>query len=75
MAENYDNWTLNEEDDTKVIPEERCILTLSNEVMKESIEEKGIKLVDLLDCLKDVLNLLLMNLLSLFKYMLLFLLR
>jgi hypothetical protein len=24
MAENYDNWTLNEEDDTKIIPRERC---------------------------------------------------
>jgi hypothetical protein len=29
MAKNYDNWTLNEEDDTKIIPKERYILTLS----------------------------------------------
>jgi hypothetical protein len=46
MAENYDNWTLNEEDDTKIIPKERGVLTLSDEVMKEAliaIEEKGIK--------------------------------
>jgi hypothetical protein len=49
MAENYDNWSLNEEDDTKIIHEERGTLTLSNEVMKEdliAIEEKGIKYVD-----------------------------
>jgi hypothetical protein len=38
MLENYDNWTLNEEDDTKVIPEERGMLPLSNEVMKEDLE-------------------------------------
>jgi hypothetical protein len=38
MLENYDNWTLNEEDDTKVIPEERGMLPLSNEVMKEALE-------------------------------------
>jgi hypothetical protein len=49
MAENYDKWTLNEEDDTKVIPEERGILTLSNKVMKEAIEEKRIKYVDPLE--------------------------
>jgi hypothetical protein len=49
MAENYDKWTLNEEDDTKVIPEERGILTLSNKVMKEAIEEKRIKSVDPLE--------------------------
>jgi hypothetical protein len=52
MAENYDNLTLNEVDDTKIIPRERGILTLSNEIMKEdliAIEEKGIKPMDLLE--------------------------
>jgi hypothetical protein len=34
---------------TKVIPKERGILTLSNEVMKEAIEENGIKSLDLLE--------------------------
>jgi hypothetical protein len=47
----YDNWTLNEGDDTRIIPNERGILTLSNEVMKEAliaIQEKEIKSIDLL---------------------------
>jgi hypothetical protein len=51
MAENYDNWTLIEEEETRIVPIERSILTLPNEVMKEAliaIKEKGIKSVDLL---------------------------
>jgi hypothetical protein len=36
MAENYDNCTLNEGDDTKIIPKERGVLTLSDQVMKGS---------------------------------------
>jgi hypothetical protein len=51
MAENYDNWTLNEGNDTRIVPKERGGLTLSDEVMKEAlitIEEKGIKSIDLL---------------------------
>jgi hypothetical protein len=52
MAENNDNWTLNEEDNIGVIPKERGVLTLSHEVMKEAlitIKEKGIKSIDLLE--------------------------
>jgi hypothetical protein len=49
IVENYDNWTLNEEDDTKTIPKGRGILTIPNEVMKEAliaIEEKEIKSIE-----------------------------
>jgi hypothetical protein len=50
MAENYDNWTLIEEEETRIVPIERGILTLPNEVMKEAliaIKEEGIKSIDL----------------------------
>jgi 6-phosphogluconate dehydrogenase len=60
MVENYNNQTLNEEDNFKAIPKERGVLTLSDEVMKEAlivIEEKKIKSIDLLkNFLREVLN-------------------
>jgi hypothetical protein len=52
MVQNHDNWTLIEEDETRIVPIERGILTLPNEIMKEAlmaIKEKGIKSIDLLE--------------------------
>jgi hypothetical protein len=51
MVEDYDNWTPIEEEETRIVPIERGILTLPNEIMKEAliaIKEKGIKSIDLL---------------------------
>jgi hypothetical protein len=43
MAQNYEDWNLIEEDNIKVIPKKRGVLTQSDDLMKEaliSIEEK-----------------------------------
>jgi hypothetical protein len=49
MVENHDNWTLIEEEETRIVPVERGIITLPNEMMEEAltaIKEKGIKTID-----------------------------
>ena len=78
MDQNYDNWHTEEENNIEVNIKKRGILKLSNEDMKEAskaIKEKVLKLLILLNYLKEVLNFLLMNHVSLFKYMLFLLLR
>ena len=50
LSQNYNDWNIEEEDNTEVAPKKRGILKLSDEVMKEasrSIKEKGIKTADL----------------------------
>jgi hypothetical protein len=52
MAQDNENWAPTEMDNVKVIPKNRGVLNLPDEVMKEaliSIEEKGIKSIDLLE--------------------------
>jgi hypothetical protein len=51
MVENHDNWTLIEEEETRIVPVGRGILNLPNEMMKEALtafKEKGIKSINLL---------------------------
>jgi hypothetical protein len=51
MVENHHNLTIIEEEETRIVPIERGILTLPNEIMKEAlttIKEKGIRTIDLL---------------------------
>jgi hypothetical protein len=50
MAQNYDDWNNEEEDNVEVVPKKGGILKLSNEDMREAsraIKEKGIESIDL----------------------------
>jgi len=50
IANNYQDWNVEEDEEIKVPTKKRCILTLSEETMKEAtktIKEKGIKTSDL----------------------------